>query len=692
MITGFYFISLYSYILYHSLVEIFNLVIAFGIAVFTWNSKRFLDNNYLLFVGTAYFFVALLNLFHTLAYKGMGVFTNFPGANLATQLWISSRYLMSISLLLGLVFLRKKLSYKIQTITYLIVTTLILLSIFYWKTFPVCYIEGSGLTVFKIASEYIVSFILLAAIFFLFLNRKDFNRKVFILITASITVSIISELSFTLYSDVYGLLNQMGHFFVILSSYLIYKAIIEIGFSQPFDLLFFKLKQSEKVIKESEEKFRSLYFTMNEGVCLHEMIYDESGKPEDYRIIDINNAYQSILGIDRKQVVGKKASEVYKTDIAPYIDIYAQVTESGNSTNFETYFPPMGKYFSISVFSPSKGKFATIFADITEKKINEKEIESLSRFPAENPNPVIRIDNNNQIIYTNDPAQVLLKQLSDEGKSKLLKSLLVLDSGIEKINKLKIIEFKIGKLIFEFTLTPVKDFDYFNIYGKDITIIKRTERLRNVIAKEKALHEERNKLARELHDTVTQTLFSANLIAEIIPNLWKKDPEIALKRLKEVSQLNNTALMEMRTLLYELRPAVLKDEDLGDILKNLAKSVEGRSKISIDLIINGEYKYPPKIELGYFRIAQEALNNIIKHSKASKVIIALKTLPESLYMEIADNGCGFNDSEVSSTSLGLSIMKERAKNMGASINIDSLPGKGSKITVTYTKSSKKIKS
>ena len=688
MIIGFYFISLYSYILYHSLVEIFNIIITFGIAVFVWNSKKYLDNNYLLFVGIAYFFIALLNLFHTLAYKGMGVFTNFPGANLATQLWISARYLMSISLLLGLVFLRKKLRYKIQSITYLIITILILLSIFYWKTFPVCYIEGSGLTAFKIASEYVVSFLLLAAIFFLYLNRKNFSRKVFILITVSIAFSIISGLSFTLYSDVYGLLNQLGHFFVILSSYLMYKAILEIGFSQPFELLFFKLKQSEKAIAESEEKFRSLYFTMNEGVCLHEMIYDKSGKPEDYRVIDINSAYQSILGIDRKQVVGKKASEIYRTGNAPYIDVYAQVAESGNSTSFETYFPPMGKYFSISVSSPSKGKFATIFTDITEKKINEKEIESLSRFPAENPNPVIRINNKNQIIYTNEPARILLKQLSDEGESKLLKSF----SVAKKNNNLKIITCKIGKLIFEFTFTPVKDFDYFNIYGKDITIIKKTERLRNDIAKEKALQEERNKLARELHDTVTQTLFSANLIAEIIPNLWGKDPTAAMKRLKEVSQLNNTALMEMRTLLYELRPAVLKDEGLGDILKNLAKSVEGRSKISIDLIVNGEYKYPHKIELGYFRIAQEALNNIIKHSKASKVSITLKALPERLFMEIADNGCGFNDNEVSSTSLGLSIMKERAKNMGASIKINSAPGNGSRITLTYTQNSKKIKS
>ena len=274
-----------------------------------------------------------------------------------------------------------------------------------------------------------------------------------------------------------------------------------------------------------------------------------------------------------------------------------------------------------------------------------------------------------------------MSQLDDEKKSKLLKLLLEPANGMEKNNKLKMIEFRIGKLIFEFTLTPVKDFDYFNIYGKDITVIKRTERLRTLIAKEKALHEERNKLARELHDTVTQTLFSANLIAEIVPGLWKKDPKSAVERLKEVSQLNNTALMEMRTLLYELRPSVLKDEDLGIILRNLARSVEGRTKILIETIITGEHKFPPKIELGYFRIAQEALNNIIKHSKATKVSITLNALADRLYMEIADNGRGFDEKDVSSTSLGLAIMRERAKKMGSVFTIESIPGKGSRITV-----------
>jgi len=685
--VGLYLISLYSYTLYHSLVELFSVVVGFTIFVIAWNSKKFLDNNYLLFVGIAYLFITLVDLFHTLSYKGMGVFTNFTGSNLATQLWISARYIEGISMLLAIFFITRRLNYKIQLISYLIATILLLLTIFYWKIFPVCFIEGSGLTTFKIVSEYIICFILAAAIFFLYLYRNEFNKTVYIMITGSLIITILSELSFTLYSDVYGLFNQLGHFLKILSFFLIYKAIIETGFSQPLDLLFFKLKQSEKDIIESEEKFRSLYYTMNEGASLNEMIFDKSNNPVDFRILDVNNAYLSILGLKRNQIIGKKASEVFKINISPYINVYAKAADSGEPARFENYFAPMKKYFSISVFSPSRGKFAIIFSDITERKNSEMEIESLSRFPSENPNPVMRVSSKNLIIYKNEPAKKLLQQLGDDKSSKFLKVIINEMSSLKK-NKnaeLKSFEIKIGKLIYGFNAIYVKEYNYFNIYGKDITSKKEAERMQNIIRKEKTLSEERNKLARELHDTVTQTLFSANLIAEAIPKLWKKDPETVIEKLEEVRQLNKVALAEMRVLLYELKPSAIKGEDMGDLLRGLIKSVEVRSRISVELIINGEYKFPLKIEFGFYRIAQEALNNIVKHSCATKANLILKTYPEKLYMEINDNGRGFDDKKISSTNLGLAIMRERSKLMGALLTIDTVPGKGTRIIVIYNK-------
>ena len=127
-------------------------------------------------------------------------------------------------------------------------------------------------------------------------------------------------------------------------------------------------KKVEEALKNSERNLSDIYSSMTEGLALHEIIYDDSGKAIDYMVIEVNPAYEKITGIKRSNVIGNKATKVYATEMAPYIDIYNQVASSGLSTTFETYFPPMDIYFSISVFSPGKGKFATVFQDITKRR------------------------------------------------------------------------------------------------------------------------------------------------------------------------------------------------------------------------------------------------------------------------------------------------------------------------------------
>lgn len=133
----------------------------------------------------------------------------------------------------------------------------------------------------------------------------------------------------------------------------------------------------EEAFKGSEEKYRSLYTSMNEGVALHEIIYNSQQKAVDYIITDVNPAYETITGLKRDEVVGKKASELYNTGTPPYIEFYVPVAETGEQTEFDTYFEPMDKYFHISVTSPGKGKFATVFEDITKHKKAEKLTQEL---------------------------------------------------------------------------------------------------------------------------------------------------------------------------------------------------------------------------------------------------------------------------------------------------------------------------
>lgn len=130
-------------------------------------------------------------------------------------------------------------------------------------------------------------------------------------------------------------------------------------------------RQAEEVLSVSETHLRTLYKTMNEGLVNHDIVY-ENGIAVDYIITDFNPAFERITGLDQKSTIGRKASELYKTGNPPYIDIYAKVAAGGPSQCFETYFPPMEKYFSISVFSPGNGKFATVFTDVTERKLAEE--------------------------------------------------------------------------------------------------------------------------------------------------------------------------------------------------------------------------------------------------------------------------------------------------------------------------------
>jgi signal transduction histidine kinase len=253
ILAGLYITSLYSYLLFHSLAEAFSIVIACGIFMVAWNSRGFLDNNYLMFLGMAYLFVAGMDFVHTLAYRGMGVFEGY-GTDLPTRLWIAARYMEAVSLFTAPIFIGRVLNIRLLFSCYAAVFTLLLLSIFQWDIFPVCFVEGEGLTTFKKASEYIISLILAASLAQLVRKRDELDRTVFRLMAACILVTIASELAFTFYVHAYGLSNLVGHYFKIVSFFLIYLAIIETCLVRPYSLLFRNLKRSEENLRRAGEE------------------------------------------------------------------------------------------------------------------------------------------------------------------------------------------------------------------------------------------------------------------------------------------------------------------------------------------------------------------------------------------------------------------------------------------------------
>jgi nitrate/nitrite-specific signal transduction histidine kinase len=202
-------------------------------------------------------------------------------------------------------------------------------------------------------------------------------------------------------------------------------------------------------------------------------------------------------------------------------------------------------------------------------------------------------------------------------------------------------------------------------------------------AEQTAISAERNRLARELHDAVTQTLFSASLIADVIPRIWKQDPEEGMKNLEELRQLTRGALAEMRTLLMEMRPESLERADIKSLLTQLADAFNGRVRVPVSLAIEGDCDLTHAVKLVFYRVAQETLNNIAKHSGARQVEIRLECQPGQLSLIIKDDGLGFDPSSITPEHLGIAIMRERASSVGATLKIDSQVGQGTTVNLDW---------
>lgn len=208
-------------------------------------------------------------------------------------------------------------------------------------------------------------------------------------------------------------------------------------------------------------------------------------------------------------------------------------------------------------------------------------------------------------------------------------------------------------------------------------------------AEETAVIAERNRLARDLHDAVTQTLFSASLIAEVVPRIWTRSQDEGMKRLEELKQLTRGALAEMRTLLFELRPATLVEAPLEELLRQLGEAVTGRARIPVKLDIKGTSKLPPEVKIVFYRVAQEALNNITKHSGAKNAALELNINEDEQLgiivasLTVTDDGNGFDPGGVGAGHFGLGIMKERAGTVGATLKVTSGIGQGTAVELQW---------
>ncbi len=358
---------LYSYVLFHTLAELFSVVVACSIFALAWHSRHFVDNSYLVLLGIAYLFVGGVDLIHTLAYKGMNVLSG-DDPNPSTQLWIAGRYLESTALLIAPSFIGRRLRAGVAFAGFGSATAVLLASIFVWNVFPVCFIEGVGLTPFKKFNEYVIALLLALSIATLLRKRSAFDPGVLWALVASVVVTIASELAFTLYTDVYGAFNLVGHYLKIVSFYLIYQAMLVVGLTKPYAFVFRELKQNEAALRRAHDelelrvKERTAELAAANAQLLQEIEEREQAEARtaeseahmrtvtdafpalisyvdrDLRYRFVNATYGKWLDIPVERIVGRSIQELLGEEV-PVVRDNAKRALAGERVTYEAELP-----------------------------------------------------------------------------------------------------------------------------------------------------------------------------------------------------------------------------------------------------------------------------------------------------------------------------------------------------------------
>lgn len=351
-------ISFSNFLLFHTLVEFFAVTIAILTCVVAWNMYPFTRNNYLMFLGAGYFWVGLLDLLHTLTYKGMNVIPG-SGANMAVQFWIGTRYLEALILLTAPWFLTHSLN-RIRAFGFFAMTMFVISALIYFKLFPEGFVEGKGLTAFKIYSEYVIIFMLAMAIIYLYAKREFLERSIVNALIVSIFLTMCAELAFTFYVSVYGFSNLIGHIFKIFSFWLIFQAVIRTTLQAPFSV-------------------------MSRGATTYDAIPDAAIVVDENGVIhSANSAAYSLANFSKGELIGKNNHEVFH---AKAIDVEncrvcQAISNNEELKAFEVNLEEKNSWFDFSLShiegASELSGTVEVIRDITHRKSVENKIHELN--------------------------------------------------------------------------------------------------------------------------------------------------------------------------------------------------------------------------------------------------------------------------------------------------------------------------
>ncbi len=625
--------SFFNYLLFHSLAEIFSIIIAGGIFLIGWNSRKYIDESYFLILGVSALFVGIFDIIHTLAYEGLNIFPEH-GGNLSTQLWIAGRYIQAFSFLIATILRAKRVSQNVLLFSYSIITLILLLLIFI-NLFPICFVDGVGLTPFKIVSEYIIIIIFVITFLITYYVKYEFDKQISNLIFLTLIFLIFSEFVFTLYHNVYGPFNEIGHILKILAFYILYKVIVLIGFKNPLDIMFKELKQSKEKMRESVVR----YFNLFENLPISVWEYDFSAIKQYVDLLQskgINNLLEyftknkkdllKCISLIKVIDFNKATFNIYKANEKD--DLFYGLTK--------TYTEEALNAFKNELYAFSIGKRSIDF-ETTAKTLTNDEINILKRVSIV---PGYEDSWSKVIVNTIDitsrvSAEKRLEEFISSVSHELRTPITVLKQSLYNLNKYKE------------NLNDALKSDLFNAVDRNINLLN--ELINDILIISRI---DEKLLTLEL-DEISVYKILLNLIELMKPKIEAKNISIKIK-----CDMNLKLIADPKRFNQIFRI----------FIDNSIKYSKKDSSIEILAFNHYQGKYNPKEDEGIlFQIIDQGVG------------IKQKDIPHLFERFFRSKDVV----EIPGTGLGLSIAKELIKLHGGNIYVDSEYGKSTIISVFF---------
>jgi PAS domain S-box-containing protein len=700
IIATLFLISLFNYLLFHSIVEGFSIIIACGIFMVIWNSRKFIENNFFIVIGIAYVFVSAIDFVHAVTYNGINIFPG-NGSNLPTQLWIAARYLQAFSILIAPISIGRKIKISQIIAFYLVFLVLILISIFPLQIFPDCFVEGKGLTTFKKSSEFIIASLFMLSIIALYRKKESFDPHLFNLVIASNIVNIASELNFSFYETPFALPNLIGHLLKVVAFYLIYKAIIVSGLKDPVNVLFRELKLKEEALhltRFSVDHAEGLFFWIK----------------QDGKIIDFNKTVIKKLGYTGEKLYQMSFFDICcDSDLKVYSDIRTKAKQNKSFALELALVTNVNKIIEMEIefnYLEFEGEeyYCAIARDITErKKANAILLESEARFrnlADTAPVMIWMTDSSRLCNYCNKPWLEFTGRSFEEelgyGWSELIhpedKSACI-ENFEDAFNK-KIdfnSEYRLKRHDGQYrwflnTGVPrfTTDGNFLGYIGSciDITEIKRSREQVDNSLKEKVV------LLKEIHHRVKNNLQVISSLFNL-QSAFIQDESAKAIFMESQNRVKSMALIHEKLYLSKNLSFINFSEYLRDLITNIFNSYRLKlNSIGMELNID-ELETNVDIAVYLGLIVNELVSNSFKHAfpngkgydnSTGVLAVCLNRTGENKYTIIVrDNGCGFpeNLDFHNTNSLGMQLVHALVDQIRGTIEIKR--GIGTEFILTF---------